>query len=148
MKIGIASDHRGFDKKELLLSELKKKYDVIDYGNLIYDEKDDYPKYAIKVSEAVKEKDLDYGVLLCGSGIGVSIAANKVEGIRCAKVDSQNDAYVSKYDNDANVIALDADKSLAELLLFIETFITTPFSNLERHKNRINQIKEYENKND
>lgn len=144
MKIGISSDHRGYEKKQKILELLSKKYEIIDYGNDIFDPEDDYPDYAIKVSEAVASGKLNYGITMCGSGIGVSIAANKVKGIRCAKVDNVEDAKLSKKDNNANVIALNSNKTVDELISIIEAYITTPYNEIPRYQRRINKISNYE----
>ncbi len=143
MKIGIASDHAGFKVKD----EIKKnitQYEVIDYGNTEYDEKDDYPIYAIKLAEAVSKKEVDFGIILCNTGIGVSIVCNKVVGVRCALINDIADAIHTRHDNDANIIALNAQKDVNDLINYILSFVTTPFSKLERHQRRIEQISQYE----
>ena len=104
MKIAIASDHRGFNLKVKILAELNEKYDITDLGTYSSDQAD-YTKYAFKLGEAVASHEFDKGILICGSGIGISIAANKVKGIRCARVVNKDDAYYTRNDNDANVIA-------------------------------------------
>ncbi len=144
MKIGIGSDHRGYENKNKIIEKLKGKYQIIDYGPVEANPEDDYPEYALKVGEAVRDKKVELGIVLCGSGIGVSIAANKVKNIRAAKVDNILDAELSRKHNDANIIALNASKSIAELIELIEKFINTEFSNLERHKRRISIISTYE----
>ena len=85
MKIGIASDHRAYERKEELKNLLD--YEIIDYG-CFSTERVDYPKYAFLLSEAVINKEVDLGIVMCGTGIGVSIACNKVKKIRCAKIDN------------------------------------------------------------
>ena len=87
MKIGIASDHRGYNLKEQIKKELSD-YTIIDYGTYS-EEKVDYPDYAFILGKNVAEKEVDFGVAICGSGIGISIACNKVKGIRCAKVSNK-----------------------------------------------------------
>ena len=100
MKIGFASDHRGFALKQKLMSELEKEnYQVIDYGTYS-EESTDYPDYAFLLGKNVVEKNVDFGVAICGSGIGISIACNKVKGIRCAKVTTKEEAEVTRIDND------------------------------------------------
>ncbi|NLA32904.1 MAG: RpiB/LacA/LacB family sugar-phosphate isomerase [Mollicutes bacterium] len=146
MKIGISSDHRGYEKKQKLIDLLKEKYDITDFGNDVFDQEDDYPDYAIKVSEAVAKGELDYGITMCGSGIGVSIAANKVKGIRCAKVDNIEDAKLSKKDNNSNVIALNSSKPIAELKDIIEAYLTTDYELVPRYQRRIDKISSYEEK--
>ena len=143
MKIGFASDHRGYHLKEELINELKETYTIVDYGTNS-EESCDYPDYAFKLGEAVVNKEVDYGVAICGSGIGISIACNKVKGIRCAKVDNEEEAKITRIDNNANIIALNEKISKEQALKLIEVFINTEFSNLEKHQRRINKIKEYE----
>ena len=86
MKLAIATDHRGVEVKQNLIKFLESEgYNVIDYGTNS-EESVDYPDYAFKVGEAVARKEVDYGILVCNTGIGMSIAANKVKGVRCARV--------------------------------------------------------------
>lgn len=143
MKIGIACDHRGFTLKEEIKKELEKEYEIIDFGTNSK-ESVDYPDYAFKLGEAVTNKIVDYGIAICGSGIGISIACNKVKGIRCAKVDTKEEAIATRVDNDANIIAFGEKKTKEEALELINLFINTPCSTEEKHKRRINKIKEYE----
>ena len=144
MKIAIASDHRGYKLKQEILEALTNKYDITDLGT-DSTESTDYTKYAFKLGEKVASGEFDRGILICGSGIGISIAANKVKGIRCAKVSSQEEAYYTRNDNDANVISFGEKMLLDDALEIIETFIRTEFSNLEKHNRRINDITMYEN---
>lgn len=144
MKIGFASDHRGFALKKKLISELEKEnYQVIDYGTYS-EESTDYPDYAILLGKNVVEKNVDFGVAICGSGIGISIACNKVKGIRCAKVTTKEEAEVTRIDNDSNIVAFGEKTSFEDALEIVKTFINTEFSNLEKHQRRINKIKKYE----
>jgi len=144
MKIGIGTDHRGLKKKELIIKYLKGKgIEVVDYGTN-NTESTDYPIYAFKVGESVSK--IDFGILLCGTGIGICIAANKVHGVRCAKVDSVSDAKMSRIDNNANIISLNSNYSMVKLKKLINAFIETPFSNEERHIRRINMIDNYVSK--
>lgn len=145
MKVYIASDHRGYELKKQIIKKLKKDYDIIDLGT---DSKVsvDYPDFAFKLGEKVV-KESAFGIAICGSGIGISIACNKVKGIRCAKVNSIKDVKMTRNDNDSNVIALYAEISPKRAFRLIEEFLTTKSSTDERHKRRINKIKEYENKN-
>lgn len=144
MKIGFASDHRGYKLKKELINELKKEnYEIIDYGT-DSEESTDYPDYAFKLGESVVNKNVDFGVAICGSGIGISIACNKVKGIRCAKVSTKEEAEVTRVDNDSNIVAFGEKTSFDEALAIVKTFINTESSDLEKHKRRINKIKEYE----
>ena len=144
MKIGIASDHRGYLLKTKIISYLKgKNIEVINYGTDSL-ESVDYPKYAFILSDAVVKKIVDYGIVICGTGIGISIACNKVKGIRCAKVSSIDEAIHTREDNDANVVAFGETMDEKLVCEIIDEFINTPFSNLEKHIRRINMIKDYE----
>ena len=145
MKIGIASDHRGYKLKE----EIKKKLqnlEIIDFGT-DSEKSTDYPDYAFKLGEAVTSNQVDFGIAICGSGIGISIACNKVKGIRCAKVDNCEDAKTTRIDNNSNIIAFSEKIPLDEALKMIEVFIHTDFSNEEKHHRRVAKIIEYEENN-
>lgn len=143
MILGITNDHRGYKLKVELLEKLKKDYEIIDYGAK-GTENVDYPLYAFKLGEALANKEIDFGIAICGSGIGISIACNKVKGVRAARVLSLEDVIETRGDNDANIICLNENMSVGTAYNLIITFITTPFSNQERHIRRINEIKEYE----
>ena len=144
MKIGIANDHRGYKLKKFLKNKLEEKgYKVIDYGT-DNEESVDYPDYAFILGEKVVKKEVDYGVAICGSGIGISIACNKVKGVRCAKVSNKEEAQVTRIDNDSNIVSFGEKTSKQDALDIVETFITTPFSNLEKHQRRIDKILKYE----
>ena len=143
IKIGIASDHRGYILKEQIIDRLMTKYDITDCGTTS-SESVDYPDYAFKLGNLVADKDVDFGIAICGSGIGISIACNKVKGVRCAKVDSLEEVIATRNDNDSNIIAFGEKMSLDKALELIEKFITTPASQEEKHKRRREKIKEYE----
>lgn len=143
--IGIASDHAGFETKEMLKNYLKElNYEFTDYGTTNNDSVD-YPKYAFKIGEELKNNNIKFGVLICKTGIGMSIACNKVKGIRCAKIDNVEEAILSRKHNDSNVLAISAMKDKEELKKIVKSFLSTTFSNEERHIKRINLIKDYEN---
>lgn len=143
IKIGIASDHRGYILKGQIIDRLMDKYDITDCG-AYSEESVDYPDYAFKLGNLVADKDVDFGIAICGSGIGISIACNKVKGVRCAKVSSSEEAEVTRNDNNANIVAFSASTSLDNALKIIDKFINTPFSNEERHQRRIDKITRYE----
>ena len=147
MKLGITSDHRGYNLKEELIKMLTKDYEVIDYG-CKNTESVDYPDYAFKLGEALTNKKIDFGIAICGSGIGISIACNKVKGVRAARVINIEDVIETRTDNDANIICLNEKMDVTDAYKLIISFITTPFSNMDRHIRRINKIKEYEVKNE
>ena len=143
IRIGIASDHRGYILKEQIIDRLVDKYDITDCGTTS-NESVDYPDYAFKLGNLVADKDVDFGIAICGSGIGISIACNKVKGVRCAKVDNLEEVIATRNDNDSNIIAFGEKMSLDKALELIEKFITTPASQEEKHKRRREKIKEYE----
>ena len=138
MKIAIASDHHGVDLKQKLTKYLEDKdYNVVDCGPNT-NEMVDYPEYAFKVGNMISNQDADYGILICNTGIGMSIAANKVKGVRCARVVSEEDAKMTRRDNDANVIALSAQIEILNI------FFNTEFLKLDRYVRRIEEINNYE----
>lgn len=144
MKIGIATDHRGVETKQKLINYLKNEgYNIVDYGTNS-EESVDYPDYAFKVGEAVARKEIDFGVLICNTGIGMSIAANKVKGVRCARVLDEYDAKMTRIDNDANVIALSSRVDIEKLKRVLKVFLETKHNNEERHDRRILKINNYE----
>ena len=143
IKIGIASDHRGYTLKEQIIDKLINKYDITDCGTTS-SESVDYPDFAFKLGNLVADKDIDFGIAICGSGIGISIACNKVKKVRCAKVSNKEEAKITRNDNDANIVAFSANTSLKDALEIIDNFINTPFSNETRHQKRIDKITKYE----
>ncbi len=149
MKIYIGCDHRGLDLKIKLTNYLKENnLNVIDIG-LENSEADDYPEFAFKLGEMVRDTDKALGILICGSGVGMSIAANKVKGIRCVRAVSVDDAFKGKNHNGANVIALGSEVTTDFNLVkeMVDTFITTALPSEERHLNRVKTILAYEEAN-
>ena len=142
MKIGIVSDHRGIELKKQIKKEFKN-IDFIDYGTDSI-KSVDYPDYAFKLGKAINKKEVDLGIAICGSGIGMSIALNKVKKVRCARVTSIKDVKITRNDNNTNVIAFSSEINFNKVIRMIEEFINTPFSKEERHIRRINKINEYE----
>lgn len=143
MKIGITNDHRGIKRKNQIIKFLTKKgYEVIDYG-VTSKESVDYPTYAFDICNKIIHNDVDFGILLCGTGIGMSIAANKVKGIRCAKLDSVNDAKFARLHNNANAIALNSDISFYKTKDILDAFLKYSFSNEDRHVRRNTMIDNY-----
>lgn len=144
MKIGIASDHRGYKLKGKLIKYLtKKQIEVEDFGTT-GTESVDYPNFGFRLGEAVVEGSIDLGIAICGSGIGISIACNKVDGVRCAKVDSPKEAKQTREDNAANILALNGSMPTYKALDIVDVFLKTKFSKEERHMRRIEEITEYE----
>lgn len=142
--IGIGSDHAGYELKEKIKKYLNElDYQVIDYGTMV-NTSVDYPDYAFKVGESIASKGIQLGILVCKTGIGMSIACNKVKGVRCAKVDNVEEAYLTRFHNNSNVLAISSMNPNA--LEIVKAFLETKFSNEERHVRRINKISEYEEK--
>jgi ribose 5-phosphate isomerase B len=141
MKIAIAADHAGFLLKEKLRAHLAQEgFSVTDLGTVSTDAVD-YPEYARKVAHEVAGGRAELGVLVCGSGVGVSIVANKVIGIRAANVSSVDEARLSREHNNANVVAVGArlvDDATATQI--VDTFLNTSFESGGRHERRVNQI--------
>ena len=145
MKVGVACDHNGIELKSKIIKYLKScKYEAVDFGPFKYDALDDYPDYAFSVGEAIRDGKINFGILICGTGIGMSIACNKVRGVRCAHVSTIKETRLTRIDNDSNVIAISKDINFDRLKRIIDTFLTTDFSLEERHNRRVNKIKKYE----
>ena len=147
IKIGIASDHRGFTAKEFL----KEYFDendiyVIDFGTNSA-ESVDFPVYAKKLGEAIQNEEIDLGIAICGTGIGMSIVLNKMKGVYCAKVSNESEAILCRSHNNANVIAMseDVDYVVQDGEVVIVDQFETPFSNVSKYIRRNNMIKEIEN---
>lgn len=146
MKVYLGADHGGFELKEKIKGWLTEwGYEFEDWGNAQYDENDDYPDFAIKVAENVAKYPESRGVLVCRSGAGMVICANKVKRIRAAAPFDVVSAKHSREHNDANVIAISADFMSEEAAKdMLKVWLETPFSNEERHQRRIDKIKKYE----
>ena len=144
MKIGIASDHRGYKLKKYLKEKLSTyNYEMIDFGT-DSENSTDYPDYAFALGEAVVSKKVDFGVAICGSGIGISIACNKVKGIRCAKVSNKDEASITRIDNNSNVVAFGEKTREQEAIEIVRSFVETKSSTEEKHVRRVNKILKYE----
>ncbi|MDP4088311.1 MAG: ribose 5-phosphate isomerase B [Bacillota bacterium] len=146
MKIAIASDHGGFRLKAYILEYLEKKgFEYKDFG--AYNESScDYPDYALPVAEAVAAKEFDFGILICGTGIGIGIAANKVPGIRAALCHDTFSAHATREHNDANILTM-GERIVGPGLAvdIVDIFLRTRFEG-DRHMRRINKISDIEKK--
>ncbi|MBW6515146.1 MAG: RpiB/LacA/LacB family sugar-phosphate isomerase [Candidatus Cloacimonetes bacterium] len=144
MKIALASDHAGFEMKVFLKKNLVKEHEITDIGTFSC-EPVDYAPLSIRAAEEVAAGRCERAVIICGTGIGSSIAANKVKGIRAALCHCKDFALLSREHNNANVLVLPgrfiAHQLAAEI---VSLWLATPFSNAERHIKRIEQIKDYE----
>lgn len=144
MKIFIGSDHRGVPlKQEVIKCLAEDGFYAID-TKTPNNELDDYPDFAFEVGENVINNEDALGILICGNGIGISIAANKVKGIRCARVMNEDDAFKSKNHNGANIIAIGAEEPIEKVMEIINVFISTKPASEERHLKRVNKIIKYE----
>ncbi len=144
MNIGFACDHRGYKLKNDLIKYFKENgYNVVDYGT-DSDLSCDYVDYAYKLGQGILSNEVEFGVAICGTGIGMSIALNKIRGIYCAKVSNSDEAMHTRIDNNTNCIAIGEKMPLNNAIMAIETFVTTEFSYLEKHNRRINKIKDIE----
>ncbi len=141
MKIVIGADHGGFTYKQKILEHLKKQgYMVEDFGTFS-DTSCDYPVIAKKVAHAVSSGEFDRGILICGTGIGMSIAANKIKGIRAALCGDTFSAHATREHNDSNVLCLGARVIGDELAIdIVDIWLKTEFSAQERHQRRIDML--------
>ena len=141
MKIGIGNDHSALELKAEIAEFLKEKgHEVVDYGTYTTDSCD-YPVYGEKVARAVVAGEVEKGILICGTGLGISLAANKVKGIRCALCTDVTMARLTREHNDANMLSMGQRTTGIETCKdIVHTFLNTPFSEGERHKGRIAKI--------
>ena len=141
MKIALGADHGGYELKEKIKQHLAKKegIEVIDFGTNST-ESVDYPKYGHLVAKSVVDKEVDFGILVCGTGIGISIAANKIKGIRAANCTHTTMAKLTREHNDANILALGA-RIVGDVLALgiVDEFLSASFEG-GRHQKRIDQI--------
>ncbi len=147
MKIAIGSDHAGYELKEKIKSELHRRGIQLSDAGTNSTDSVDYPDFAHAVAESVASGQAERGILVCGSGIGMSIAANKVPGVRAANVSTEYEAQMSREHNDANVLALGArivdDESAFKI---VETWLNSEFSG-GRHQRRVDKIAQIERTN-
>jgi ribose 5-phosphate isomerase B len=141
MIISIASDHRGYQMKLVLIKTLEQNnYVVKDFGTNS-EQSVDYPDFAKLVAESVHSKESDYGVLICGSGMGICIPANKVKGIRAVNVLNEKMAEMSRRHNNANIICFGADfVEIQNAVKCLNVFLSTPFDPDERHHRRVDKV--------
>lgn len=146
MKLSIACDHGGYEYKCDLIKHLQKNnYEVIDFGCNSLDSCD-YPDFSLPAAEAIKEGVVDFGIFICSTGIGISIVANKVPGVRCAHCHDVESAKLTRNHNNANAIAFGA-KIISKDLMFeiVDTFLASSFDG-GRHQRRVDKISAVEQK--
>ena len=141
MRIFIASDHNGHELRKKIMDNLKE-YEFVS-STLEESATDDYPLFAFDVCKQMNKEE-DYAVLICGTGIGISIAANKVKGVRCAKVNGLDEVILAKQHNHANAIAFSAKTTLNDAISYINALVNTAIDDSERHVRRVNEIIKYE----
>ena len=148
MKVALGCDHAGINLKPALIKYLNgENVDFKDFGTYSADSVD-YNDYAVAVSKAVLSGEYDFGILICGTGIGMSIVANKFKGIRCAHCSDAYSARLTREHNDANVLAIGERVVGAGVMEdIVAAFLKTPFSGGERHSRRVEKIKAIEDEN-
>jgi ribose 5-phosphate isomerase B len=142
MKIGIAADHAGFEYKEQLISKLiKEGYQVDDFGAAHYDPSDDYPDIVLPLGLALASGGVDKGIAICGSGVGVSIAANKIKGVRAALITDYYSAHQGVEHDDMNLMCL-GGRVLGPMLIWemVIAFLQAKFDKQERFQRRLDKV--------
>lgn len=150
MTVYVGADHRGFKLKEKVIRWIYdlRKYDFEDLGALVYDKDDDYNKYAELVASLVADNDKSLGILICGSGVGVEVVANKFDGIRASVGKNPKQVESGRADDDMNVLVLASDfTSDSEAKSMVKTFLETKFEGLARYKRRLKEITKLETNN-
>ncbi len=146
-KVFIGSDHAGYKMKERIKQELSDEFELVDMGPNSEDSVD-YPVYAEKVANEVATNSDSMGVLLCGNGVGITMAANKVNGVRAALAYSKESAMQTRQHNNANVVATAGRSNVMDDPVdIVKTFLETEFSGEERHARRVDQIMDIEKRN-
>jgi ribose 5-phosphate isomerase B len=146
MRIAVAADHAGYPLNERVIEELRQAgHDLIDFGTHDGSIPDDYPDYAKLVGEAVQTKAAEIGVLICGSGVGAAVAANKMRGIRAALCGDTYSAHQSREHDDCNVLCIGSRVVGVELALdIVRSFVAAKFTGEERHRRRLAKIEAME----
>jgi ribose 5-phosphate isomerase B len=146
MRIAVGADHAGYPLNERVIEELRNaRHELIDFGTHDGSVPDDYPDYAKVVGEAVQKGDAEVGILICGSGVGAAVAANKLRGIRAALCGDTYSAHQSREHDDCNVLCIGARVVGVELALdIVRSFVSARFSGEERHRRRLEKIKSME----
>ena len=146
MKIGIAADHGGYDMKQTLIARLRHAgHAVTDFGAPVPDPDDDYPDYVIPLARAVAAAEVERGIVICGSGVGASVAANKVRGIRAGLCHDHYSVRQGVEDDDMNVLCLGGRVMGIEVAWdHVQTFVLATFSGAERHRRRLSKVAQLE----
>ena len=142
MRIGIATDHGGFDLKEELLKQLREAgHEVVDFGAHRLNQGDDYPDYVVPLAEAVAAQKVDRGVAICGSGVGASVCANKIRGVRAALIHDHFSARQGVEDDHMNILCMGGRTVGPSVALdLVQTFLAAEFSQAPRHLRRLSKV--------
>jgi ribose 5-phosphate isomerase B len=142
MRIGIATDHGGFNLKEELVKQLGEEgHQVVDFGAHRLNQGDDYPDYVVPLAEAVAAQKVDRGVAICGSGVGASVCANKIRGVRAALIHDHFSARQGVEDDHMNILCMGGRTVGAAVALdLVQTFLAAEFSQAQRHLRRLGKI--------
>ncbi len=142
MRVGIATDHGGFGLKEELVAQLREAgHEVIDFGAHNLNQGDDYPDFVLPLAHAVAESKVDRGVAICGSGVGASVCANKIPGIRAALIHDHFSAYQGVEDDHMNILCM-GGRTIGPAVAWdlVQTFLAAKFSQAERHLRRLGKV--------
>ncbi len=146
MVVGLASDHGGFELKQVIAAFLRESgYEVNDFGNLVKDDQDDFPDYVFPLAMAVASGAAERGIAFCGSGVGATIAANKIQGVRACLITDHFSAHQGVEDDDMNLLCLGGritGNSLAKEI--VQAFLEAKFSGLEKYTRRLDKIRAME----
>ncbi|HEV2883230.1 MAG TPA: ribose 5-phosphate isomerase B [Pyrinomonadaceae bacterium] len=142
IRISVGADHGGYPLNERVIAELQKAgHEIIDFGTHVGSRPDDYPDYALKVGKSVQDREAEIGILICGSGVGAAVAANKLKGIRAALCGDTYSAHQSREHDDCNVLCLGARVTGVELALeIVRAFVAARFTGEERHRRRLEKV--------
>lgn len=148
MRVGVGADHGGFEMKQQLAKLLESEgYEVVDFGNSVRDANDDYPDFAIPLARAVARGDVERGILVCGSGVGASVAANKIAGARAALCHDDFSARQGVEDDSLNILCFGGRTTgIAVAWDCTKSFLGATFSGAERHRRRLAKVTELENR--
>lgn len=142
MKIGLAADHAGFEQKQKLVQQLTEQgHEVIDYGASSYDAADDYPDIIVPLGMALFHKEVERGIAVCGSGVGVSVAANKIPGVRAALITESYSAHQGVEHDDMNLLCI-GGRVIGPMLIqeLVHAFISAKYNGEERFARRLNKV--------
>jgi ribose 5-phosphate isomerase B len=142
MKIGIAADHAGFEQKQKLVQQLRNMgYEVTDYGAATYDAADDYPDIIVPLAKAVASKEVERGIAVCGSGVGVSVAANKFPGVRAALITESYSAHQGVEHDDMNLLCL-GGRVIGPMLIqeIVHAYLNARYNGEERFQRRLDKV--------